>query len=277
MAVKTTKRPNFISFLPIAGIAVLVVLLAVVMVIALLPSDTPEPEPTLETLPPPPATPYGPEDFTVDENGYISCTAGEAVLGIDISGYQENIDWEQVKNAGVEFVIIRVGGRGYGKAGNMYADSKAQEHYRGAKAAGLKVGAYFFSQATSQREAASEAVYMLMLMAGWQLDLPVVYDWEYVDDTARTAHVDAQTLTACTKVFCNIMEKAGYEPMIYFNQHQAANLLELEQLTQYKWWLAMYDTTFTYPYKVDFWQYSCEGKVPGIEGNVDLNLYFPYE
>ena len=181
-------------------------------------------EPTVETtqeptLPPPPANPYGPLDFKY-EGEYLTCTAGEASLGIDVSTWQGEIDWHQVKDAGIEYAIIRVGYRSTDE-GNLGMDSYARINYEGAKAAGVKVGVYFFSQAISTEEAREEAEFVLEAIKDWDVQMPVVYDWEYVDETARTAEVDARTLTDCTIAFCETVQKAGYEPMIYFNRDQS--------------------------------------------------------
>lgn len=220
--------------------------------------------------------PFSAGDFTM-ENGYLQCNTDTAVFGIDVSGWQGDIDWQQVKDAGVEFVMIRVAGRGYGQKGVLYDDEYAQKNYQGAKQAGIKVGAYFFSQAITPTEAVEEANYILDITKDWEMDFPIVYDWEYIDEDARTANVDSQTLTACTAAFCHTVENAGREAMIYFNPHQAHKKFNLEELTDYGFWLAMYANDMNYPYKVDMWQYSDAGTVPGINGKVDLNLYFPYD
>lgn len=216
--------------------------------------------------------PYQPSDFAPDENGYLTCMAGQSRLGIDVSGFQGQIDWQRVKAAGVEFVFIRVGGRGTTQGG-LYTDDYAQTYYQGAKAAGLQVGAYFFSQAITPGEAREEAFFVLKQVAAWELDLPVVYDWEWVDSTSRTAQMEGGILTRCTEEFCRIIAEAGLSPMIYFNTTQALELLELERLAAYPFWLAQYDTGLHFPYRVDYWQYSCTGRVDGIEGDVDLNLH----
>lgn len=215
--------------------------------------------------------PYSPTDFRM-ENGYLTYTAGRSVLGIDVSEFQGTIDWAQVKGAGVEFVFIRVGWRGT-ESGSLNADKRAQEYYRGAKQAGLKVGAYFFSQAVSPWEAKEEADFALSVIEDWDLDLPLVYDWEYVSDTARTAKVDRRTLTDCTKAFCRQVEFAGYRPMVYFNASQALHLLHLEELTEFDFWLAQYQQGLDFQYRVDFWQYTGQGTVPGICVPVDVNLW----
>ena len=258
------------------GLQVLLAVAAVVLLVALsLPTPVDIGEATLPdpTLPPPEANPYDAADF-VYENGYLKCTAGESVLGIDVSAHQGTVDWEQVKAAGIEFVMIRVGYRGY-RTPKIHEDPYAQANYEGAKAAGLKVGAYFFSQAVHKFEAKTEAQFMLKVVADWELDMPLVYDWEYVNDTARTSKMDARTVTDCTKMFCEVIAAAGYQPMVYFNTHQAREHLFLPELTDYPFWLAMYTDQMTYAYKVRMWQYTDQGKVPGISGNVDLNLWFP--
>ena len=135
-----------------------------------------ETETTEPTLPPLPTNPYSTLDFYL-EDGYMTCKSGKSTLGIDVSVWQGDIDWQQVKEAGMEFAMIRVGYRGSNE-GTLHEDSMAQTYYQGAKAAGLKVGAYFFSQAVTPQEAVEEADYMLAKMEGWELDMPVVFDWE---------------------------------------------------------------------------------------------------
>lgn len=231
------------------------------------PTEAPEP-----TLPP---NPYGPQDFQYDGD-YLTCTAGPSVLGIDVSEFQQEIDWAAVKAAGVEFAMIRLGYRGY-LEGQLYTDSRALENLAGAKAAGVKVGAYFFSQAISVEEAEEEARFSLELLGGMALDMPVVFDWEFMYTEARTDGIDGGTLTDCTKAFCQAVEEAGYEAMVYFNLNQAAYYLDLFELQEYPFWLAMYSDRMTYPHRIDMWQYSYTGRVPGISTDVDLNLYFPGE
>lgn len=271
MALRTKSKHSRI--LPgILALATALVLLLTLMV-SMNTGRQPEEPPTAAapTLPP---NPYGPADFTYDERGYLTCTAGEAILGIDVSEHQNEIDWQQVKAAGIEYVMIRVGWRGQTE-GKLSVDTMAQENYAGAKAAGLKVGAYFFSQAITAQEAVAEAEYAMNIIRSWQLDLPLVFDWEYVGSHTRTAGMTPRLLTDCTKAFCDTVALGGYQTMVYFNLSQSRDLLYLEELTDYPFWLAMYDDTMDYPYRVAMWQYSCTGSVPGIDGNVDLNLMFP--
>ena len=240
-------------------------------------SQTRPTEETEPTLPPPESNPYEPVDFeTNEETGEITLTGGDAVKGIDVSVWQGRIDWNRVKESGVEFVMIRVGGRGLSE-GLIYNDDNAQEYYEGATAAGLKVGAYFFSQAVTVEEAVEEAEFVLNAVKSWDVQMPLVYDWEYMGEDVRTADTDARTLTDMAKAFCDTIEEAGYEPMIYFGRSQSMEMMNLEELTDYPFWLAMYSTIMDYPYKINMWQYTDQGTVPGIEGNVDLNLMFTYE
>lgn len=221
----------------------------------------------------PPANPYGPGDFRF-ENGYLTCTAGESLLGVDVSEHQGEIDWQQVADAGIEFAIIRVGFRGYG-SGKLVADELAIANIEGARAAGLKVGGYFYSQAISVEEAVAEAEFAMELLEGHSLDMPLVYDWEYVSSDARTGSMDPDTVTACTAAFCDAVRAGGYTPMYYSNLDLAGSLFQLSQLQDYPFWLAMYSDQMTYLYKIGMWQYTASGSVPGITGGVDLNLYFP--
>lgn len=272
--------------------AVLIILLVIGALIILRPHERPPEvettltETTVETTAPAetvtepasllPANPYGRNDFQY-YGDYLTCVSGESIMGIDVSRYQGDIDWEKVRSAGVEFAIIRVGGRSYGDDGELYADDNAYINYLGAREAGIKVGVYFFAQAINVTEAREEAAFVLDKIEGWELDMPVVYDWEHVSSQARTADVGITTLTNCTREFCQAIEEAGYEAMIYFNPTQAEKRVDLEQLMEYKFWLAMYSDRMTYPYKVDMWQYTDQGTIPGIEGYVDINLFFPYE
>lgn len=221
-------------------------------------------EPTLQQ------NPYQASDFAY-QGDYLSCVSAPYALGIDVSKYQQNVDWQKVAESGITFVMIRIGGRGYGQAGNLYADELAQSHYDGARAVGLKVGVYFFSQAIGREEAEEEARYALELTSEWQLDMPIVFDWEYVSETARTANTDAETVTVCAAAFCDTIQGANKQAMIYVRPE--LEKLNLEVLAKYDHWVAWYSDTMDYSYDFAMWQYTKTGKVPGISGNVDINLY----
>ena len=238
------------------------------------PTEPPtEPEPT---LPPPEANPYGPLDFQYEDN-FLYCQEADTIPGIDVSAYQHDIDWEAVKADGVEFAMIRLGYRGY-ESGKLVEDKYVHENLAGAAAAGLKIGVYFFSQAITPAEAEEEAYWVLDFIKDLDVTMPVVYDWEHVSDAnARTKDMDRRTLTDCCLAFLATIEAAGYHPMVYFNSHQARSDLYLSELKEYDFWLAAYTDRMTFPYKIRMWQYTCTGKVDGIAGDVDINLYFTEE
>ncbi len=232
-------------------------------------------EKTAPTTAEPTENPLRPEDFAY-EGEYLDCLNMPARLGVDVSFWQGDIDWEQVAAAGMEFAMIRLGYRGTTQGG-LGQDSYARINYEKATAAGLQVGGYFFSQAVTVEEAVEEAQYVLEMIRDWDVQMPIVYDWEYGGADSRTANMDARTLTDCTLAFCAAIEEAGYEAMIYFNEDQSHKDMYLGELTGYRFWLAQYGQMLSYPYRVDMWQYTCTGSVPGIEGNVDINLLFEYE
>ena len=173
---------------------------------------------------------------------YYNDPAYSTALGVDVSSYQgEEIDWAKVAASGIEFVMIRVGYRGYGTEGTLNLDSCFQKNLAGAKAAGLKVGAYFFSQAINTAEAAQEAQFVLQALAGQALDYPLVYDWEVISaDGARTKGLDNTTLTDCAITFCESVRMAGYTPMVYYNLPVGYLHYQLDRLTAYDVWFAQY-------------------------------------
>jgi GH25 family lysozyme M1 (1,4-beta-N-acetylmuramidase) len=214
--------------------------------------------------------PYEATDFVWNE-GFLQCDG--AVTGIDVSRFQGDVDWDAVKAAGVEFVFVRLGNR-HSQDGTLTEDSKAKENLAGAKAAGLKIGAYFFSQAVSPKEAKEEAALAMEILGDTKLDLPLAYDWEIFNADGRTKTVTKDVLLSCVKAFCAEVESAGYKSMVYFNLELSKTLLDPEQIAQYPFWFAQYADAPELPFKMAFWQYSDHGTVPGIEGNVDLNLWF---
>ena len=218
--------------------------------------------------------PLRPSDF-MTVGGYVTCTAVPTRRGVDVSQYQEQVDWNEVRDAGFHFAFIRIGYRG-NTSGDIYADELARQHLSEAKAAGLDVGVYFYSQAVTPAEAAEEARWCLQFLGDTALELPVVYDWEWVGGSARTADMDRQTLTDCVRSFCQTIEDAGLQSMIYFNSHVGRDLMDLEALQEYPFWFAQYKDALDYEYKVDVWQYTETGTVPGIKGKVDIDLMFLY-
>lgn len=226
------------------------------------------------TLPPPPANPYGPLDFQYLDGKYLSLTSGKGRMGIDVSSHQGTIDWKAVADAGVKFAMIRVAYRGYG-SGELVQDKKAVENLQGAIDAGLDVGVYLFSQAINTEEALEEAAFVLNLIKDYKITMPVVYDWEFVNNNARTANIDRRTVTDCSRAFLNEVRSAGYKPMVYFSPYHADYQIYLEELKDFDFWLALHSDRMRFPYAVDMWQYTHEGSVPGIRTNVDINIQFP--
>ena len=231
------------------------------------PSTTPEERPPL-------ANPYDRNDFQYIDN-YLKLQYGDSITAIDVSAYQEDIDWQKVADSGVEMAMIRAAFRGWGEKGVIKVDEYVHKNLQGADEVGLTVGVYFFSQATSVEEVDEEIDILLDIIKDHNITGYVVFDWEYVSEEARTANVDARTLTDCSLHFCKRVEEAGYVPMVYFNTYQGINLLELEELKAYDFWLARYTDRMNFPYRVRMWQYTDSGKVPGIKGKVDINVFFP--
>lgn len=216
-------------------------------------------------------------DNIVTRNGYSFYMEDNTVkshTGIDISEHQGEIDWGEVKGAGIDFAMIRVGYRTYG-GGIITIDETFEDNLQKANAAGIDTGVYFFSQATTTDEAIEEADAVLDAISNCNITYPVVYDWELIfDDNARTDEVSVETLADCCIAFCERVKSAGYTPMIYQNKSTAMHKLDLPRLKDYDFWLAEYGDKPSYYYKYDIWQYSSSGVVPGINGRVDLNISF---
>ena len=239
------------------------------------PTEPPTEAPTEEpTLPPPEENPYNDADDFQYEGRFLKLTEGESWAGIDVSRWQYDIDWEQVAKAGAEFAIIRIGYRG-NESGLINPDKYAEQNLKGAADAGLKVGVYFFSQALTREEAEEEAYYVLDFIKDYDITMPVVFDWERNrDEGSRSANMDRRTLTDLSLTFLETIEMAGYDAMIYFNPFMSRNLLYLQELTDYDFWLASYTETMDFPYKVKMWQYTESGTIPGIDTPCDFNVYF---
>lgn len=233
-----------------------------------------ETEPENPTIPPD-RNPYGRYDFQYNRHNYLLLQNVDSSPGVDVSAHQGDIDWAAVKKSGIEFAIIRLGYRGYG-SGKLVEDEYAKKNLQAAKEAGLKIGAYFFSQALDIKETDEEIQFMLNMLADVDLDMPLVLDWEIPAEDARTKNMDARTLTDIQLHFCGQMKKMGYQPMVYFNWHQSENLYYLSELEDYPFWLALYQDRMTYPWKVEMWQWTSSGKVPGIQENVDINVFMPH-
>jgi GH25 family lysozyme M1 (1,4-beta-N-acetylmuramidase) len=189
--------------------------------------------------------------------------------GIDISQFQTNIDWYNVRNSGVQFVILRAG---YGKTAK---DPMFENHYAGAKSVGLKVGAYHFFYARSMADAEKEAGNFLACLAGKQFEFPVFLDTEYSN---YQGWIDKKTLTDMCIAFLEKLEKACYFAGIYANLDWFRNRLDDERLRSYVHWVAQYHSVCNYSGPYGLWQKSDRGQIAGIPGNVDLDeAYEDYE
>ena len=200
-----------------------------------------------------------------------SLNVGSGTMGIDVSKWNGSIDWNAVKNSGVSYVIIRVGYRGSSQ-GALIEDPTFKTNIKGASAAGLKVGVYFFTQAVDEVEAVQEASMVLDRISGYKISYPVFLDVE--SSGGRGDKIDSATRTAVCKAFCNTIQNAGYTAGIYANKTWLTNKMDAGTLSSYKIWLAQYAAAPDYAGRYDLWQYKSTGKVSGISGNVDLNLSY---
>jgi len=205
-------------------------------------------------------------------------------FGIDVSAYQnrasvDGIDWEAVREDGVEFAMVRIGLRGT-STGAIHADEYYAENIEGAMAAGIETGVYFFAQAITVEEAIEEAEFVLELLEDYEIDGPVAYDWEMHDSSYRVYGTSPEMATACAIAFCQRIEEAGYEAMIYAGQYVSYIKYDQEAIEPYLSWYPEYkgeNSEKLYPtfyYQMDYWQFSSNCTVDGIGGRVDANLQF---
>lgn len=196
-----------------------------------------------------------------------------ASFGIDVSKWNKEIDWEKVKAAGVDFAIIRCGYRG-SKTGSLVEDPYFIKNIEGAQTAGIKVGVYFFTQATTEIEAVEEASMVLMLCKGYKLALPVFIDTEGAGGDGRADGLSVESRTAVCEAFCRTVENAGFNAGVYASKNWFENNLNTEHISDYTIWLAQYSRRATYEGDYDLWQYTSAGTVDGIGTRVDLNLCY---
>ena len=206
-------------------------------------------------------------------------------FGIDVSAYQNRasqnntIDWEAVRDDGVEFAMVRIGLRGYG-SGDILEDAFYAQNIDGAMAAGIETGVYFFAQAITVEEAIEEAEFVLELLEGHEIDGPVAYDWEMHDSSYRVYGTTPEMATACAVAFCERIEEAGYDAMVYAGTYVSYIKYDQGALEPYLSWYPEYKSESseqlrpTICYHRDYWQYSSSAQVNGIGGKVDVNLQF---
>ena len=247
---------------------------------------------------------YNTEWFVSDENGFVNYTVGyvgeadeaegavlpeenednlfedvsyfegETYKGIDVSKFQAEIDWEQVKEAGIDYAIIRVGIRGYTE-GLIVEDECFKQNIEGALAADIPVGVYFFTAAVNAQEAEEEAQFVIDMLQGYEVDYPVYLDIEDVNSkNCRTNHLTKEERTDLAEIFLNKVAESGYKPGLYGNLKTYMLMLDLPRLEKYDKWLAAYTLPAYYPYEYKMLQYSEKGRVPGINVAVDLNISF---
>ena len=206
--------------------------------------------------------------------------------GIDVSAHNgDQINWQSVKADGIEYAVIRAGFTGYTKSRHsINADTQAVTNIKNAQAAGLPVGVYWFSQALNESEARAEAQKTLEIIRGYDLQLPVFFDYEFygvaegrLDSAWREGTITKSQMTANARAFCEVIEEAGYETGIYANQSFLTSQLDAASLANdYSIWLAHFTTQTDYTGDYYMWQYTEEGKVDGISGNVDCDfMYLP--
>lgn len=194
-----------------------------------------------------------------------------AVMGIDVSSFNGDIDWLKVREAGIEFVIIRCGYRGY-TSGSLVEDKKFLQNITGAREAGLRIGIYFFTQAISEVEAVEEASMVATLCRDHQIDLPIFIDTESTGGNGRADRLDRETRTAVCRAFCETIENAGYRAGVYASKNWINQMLNYSELARYLTWLAEYKNEYTYEGDFQFWQYTSRGWIDGIPGRVDLDI-----
>ena len=209
--------------------------------------------------------------YTFGSDG--SLQQGSGKNGIDVSSHQGNIDWSSVKAAGINFAIIRVGYRG-SQSGVLVEDSRFKKNIQGATAAGINVGVYFFTQAVTEAEAVEEASMALSLCSGYNLAYPIFVDTENGSGGARANGLDKATRTACVSAFCKTVANGGRKAGVYASKSWYNNKIDASAFSSYFIWVAQYNTTCTYKGKYNMWQYSSKGSVPGIKGNVDVNIAY---
>ena len=214
------------------------------------------------------------EDADGTENMELQFDKGSAKLGIDVSKWNQEINWEAVKDAGVEFAIIRCGYRG-ATTGALVIDPRYEENIEGAISAGIPVGVYFFTQALDEVEAVEEASMVIRLIENYDVDYPVFLDSESAGGRGRADGLDSDERTRAHRAFLQTIEAAGYETGVYASRNWLNDRLDMSRLSDYRIWLAEYADAPTYDaYYYHMWQYTSKGTVDGISTNVDLNLCY---
>lgn len=191
------------------------------------------------------------------------------MIGLDVSRWQGDINFQEVKDAGVEFVFVRVGSQ-RGVGGEYYIDPKFHQNIKGFNEVGIPVGIYFYSYADSIKSAKTEAKWVVEQLKGYKVDLPVVFDWENWSFFQEFG-ISFYNLTEIAKSYLNVIEDAGYEGMLYSSKNYLENVW---YKTKYPVWLAHYTDKTNYEGEYKVWQLCANGRVSGINGNVDINVMY---
>lgn len=198
-------------------------------------------------------------------------------FGIDVSKYQSGLDWNKIKKSGVSFVIIRIGYRGYGAAGNLVKDPMFEEHFTNARNAGLKVGVYFFTQAVNEAEAQEEAEGCNWALNGRMLDYPIFYDTEASTAPRGTGRADGlgvEDRTKCAIAFCERVKELGYKPGVYASTTWYRKRVDYNTLrSRYTIWNAHYGVSSS-PIGCDMWQGTRTAHINGYSGELDANISY---
>ena len=210
------------------------------------------------------------DDTEIRQTSGVSKTG---VLGIDVSKWQKEIDWDKVKNEGVDFAIIRCGYRG-SVTGSLVEDPYFEQNIKGARAAGIKVGVYFFTQAVNEVEAVEEASMVISVVRDYELQYPVFIDTEGAGGNGRADSLNVEERTAVCEAFCTTVKNASLEAGVYASRNWYNNKLTASTLESYAIWLAEYRSVPLYQGYYQMWQYTSKGKINGINGNVDLNVSY---
>ena len=213
------------------------------------------------------------EDADGSENTEFLSKGKDSTTGIDVSKWNETIDWEAVADAGVEFAIIRCGYRG-SSSGSLIIDPMYEENIEGAIDAGIPVGVYFFTQAVNEIEAVEEASMVINLIRDYDVDYPVLLDSESAGGNGRADDLDADERTKIHNAFLETIASAGYETGIYGSTNWLEKQVDMDELSDYRTWLAEYADIPSYDEYYHMWQYTSKGTIDGISTNVDLNICY---
>lgn len=190
-------------------------------------------------------------------------------IGIDVSKWQEEINWQEVKNAGVEFAIIRLGYQ-TDYDGKYVVDPYFIANIEGAKEVGLPVGIYFYSYAKTVEQATEQAKWVKEQLKDYQINLPIAFDWESWSSFNKTS-MSFYKINKVANTFLNVLKQEGYDVMLYGSKNY---LEKIWYPTKYKTWLAHYTSQTTYKGKYMMWQMCDTGRVNGIKGNVDIDIMY---